>query len=702
MGLQNWLTGGGQKMPFIAGSYSPTRAVRFTLPFTAVIALILATSSLSFAAKAKPPKLTNSDCLACHNDTTLTKDLDGKSVSLYVSEDKFKDSIHSAFTCIDCHDDVKAAPHEATPAKVSCAKCHADQQANYDRGYHAEALRKGNIHAARCVDCHGSPHEIVPVSDPKSPVHRTQIPTTCGTCHSQKFVMEASGHSAQPFFSYEESVHGKAVAAGSEKAAVCTDCHGSHEIRPASDPKSPIFKFNVPATCAQCHDSVKAQYTKSIHGQAIARGNWQAPVCTDCHGIHSIKARIDPSSTVSSQALAKTTCARCHEGVRLSQEFGMQGRRASTYLASYHGLASELGSATVANCASCHGVHDILPSSDPHSRINKANLVQTCSQCHPGVTEKFALSKVHVDEPQSADIGSIAVRWIRRFYVGMIVAVIGAMLLHNFLIWRKKAVRKLAAQHRVVVRLNSNQRIQHFILLVSFFLLVITGFMLKYPDSWLASIFGMGEKVRGIVHRVAAVALIGAGLYHVFYVLTTRDGKGLIRGLLPDLKDGFDLLGIMRHYLGLDDKKPEFGRFTYAEKLEYWALVWGMIVMASTGIMLWAKMSVGHFLPRWYLDIATAIHFYEAVLATLAIVVWHFYQVIFDPDVYPMSWAWWDGKVSLEHYREEHALDPEPILEGIAAEQAQEVSKRALEKPAAEPAPSGQEAEPLEREMTLH
>ena len=286
----------------------------------------------------------------------------------------------------------------------------------------------------------------------------------------------------------------------------------------------------------------------------------------------------------------------------------------------------------------------------------------------------------------------------------MIFAVIGAMLLHNFLIWRKKVAKRIAAQHRVVVRLSSSQRIQHFILLVSFFLLVITGFMLKYPDSWFASVFDVGEKIRGIVHRVAAVALIGTGLYHVFYVLATRDGKRLIRALLPDLKDGFDVLGIVRHYLGLDDKKPEFGRFTYAEKLEYWALVWGMIVMASTGIMLWAKVSVGHFLPRWYLDIATTVHFYEAVLATLAIVVWHFYQVIFDPDVYPMSWAWWDGKVSLEHYREEHPLDPEPILEGIAAEQAEEVAKVAGEKPGSgqTPSSSAPESEPFEREMTLH
>jgi len=480
--------------------------------------------------------------------------------------------------------------------------------------------------------------------------------------------MEASGHSAQPFFSYQESVHGKAVAAGSEKAAVCTDCHGGHEILAAGDPKSSIFKFNVPLTCAKCHESVKQEFMASIHGKAISRGNSQAPVCTDCHGIHSIKSHTDPNSSVSGQNLARVTCSRCHEGVRLSQEFGFEGHRSTTYLASYHGLASKLGSQVVANCASCHGVHNILPSSDERSTINRANLVKTCGQCHPGVTDKFVAAKVHVDAPLSADTGSIAVRWIRKFYVGMIVLVIGGMLLHNLIIWRRKAIAHRAAQHRIIERMNRHQRIQHILLFTSFIVLVLTGFALKYPDSWFASLLSMGERVRGIAHRVAAVVLIGVGTYHVLYVALNRQGRRLIFDFLPVPKDVTDLWQSMRYYVGLSDKKPEFARFNYAEKAEYWALVWGLIVMASTGIMLWAKVTVGNMLPRWWLDVATAIHFYEAVLATLAIVVWHFYQVFFDPDTYPMNWAWWDGKVSFEHYQEEHGLDSEVLMHAAQSE----------------------------------
>ncbi len=629
------------------------------------IGLLSLVLSATFALPAtKPvPKPTNDECLACHGDSTLTRDVNGKSVSLYVNPAAFQKSIHGMmFACVDCHADIKTSPHENTPAKIRCAQCHLDQQAAYDRSFHAKAIHSGDGQAATCGNCHGSAHELLAASDPQSRVNHANIPATCGACHGQKFVMAASGHSAQPFMSYQESVHGRAVSAGSEKAAVCTDCHGSHEILAASDAKSSIFKFNVPATCAKCNNNIEQEFAQSIHGQAIAHGNWQAPVCTDCHGIHSIQAHLDPNSSVSAINLARVTCARCHEGVRISQEFGVEGRRSTTYLASYHGLASKLGSQVVANCASCHGVHNILPSSDPRSTINRANLVNTCGQCHPGVREKFVLSKVHVDAPVSADIGSLAVRWVRKFYLGMIFVVIGGMLAHNFIIWRQKAIARHQFAHRSVVRMTLQQRFQHVILFTSFIILVITGFALKYPDSWFAQLLGQGERARGIIHRVAGVVLIGIGVYHVVYIAVTRAGRQLVTDFLPKLKDASDVWGVLRHSLGLSKEKPEFARFSYAEKAEYWALVWGLMVMAATGVMLWAKVLVSRWLARWWLDVATAIHLYEAILATLAIVVWHFYQVMFDPDVYPMNWAWWDGKMSFEHYREEHGLDSGTLL----------------------------------------
>ena len=482
--------------------------------------------------------------------------------------------------------------------------------------------------------------------------------------------MSAIGLSTQVFFAYEQSVHGKAVSAGSQKAAVCTDCHGAHDILMAGDPKSSTFKFNVPSTCGKCHESEDQQYLQSVHGQAIRLGNWLAPVCTDCHGIHTIQAPGNPASSVSAQALAQITCARCHQGVRLTGEFGVPGARVASYEASYHGLASRLGSTVVANCASCHGSHLILASSDPRSTINQANLAVTCGQCHPGATAKFTRFPIHAGTSPSTDVGSAVVAWIKRFYLGIIFSVIGAMVLHNLLIWRSKAVARRELEPAAVVRMTLNQRIQHWILLVCFTVLVLTGFALIYPLSTVADWVGVTDPIRRTVHRIAGVALIVTGIYHVVYVFFDRTGRRMRQALLPEPKDIRDLWVTLRYHLGLSRQKPEFGRFSYGEKFEYWALVWGTIIMACTGLMAWFQVLVTRRLPGWWIDVALTIHLYEAILATLAILIWHFYQVIFDPDVYPMNWSWWNGRMSLEHYKDEHPLDAEPILEAMQRESA--------------------------------
>ena len=613
----------------------------------------------------------DAECLACHSDPTLTTPgADGKPASLYVDADKMKQSVHGGtFACVDCHKDVKSSPHAETPAKITCATCHAEEQTAYSHTYHATAKKPDGSTPATCVDCHGDAHTVLPASDPKSKVYHTNIPATCGACHGQRFVMGTTGVSTQPFVSYQESVHGRAVASGSQQAAVCTDCHGAHDILPANDEKSLINKFNVPATCGRCHAGVQAEYTQSIHGQAIARGNTLAPVCTDCHGIHTIHtvsgAPGGPNNPAADQSLTRDSCAGCHQGVRLTQEFGVAGNRVSSYLDSYHGLASQGGSVVAANCSSCHGVHNILPSSDPRSTINPANLDATCGQCHKGVTTKFTRAKVHVDIDGggASDAGTVAVRWVRWFYIPLILLVIGGMFLHNAILWRAKTRSLRRLQTHLVVRMTPNQRWQHLILLTSFFVLVVTGFALRFPESWFASLLGLSEHWRSLIHRIAGVALIADGVYHIFYVALTVDGRKLICDLFPVWKDATDAWGTMLYYLGFRKEKPKYARFNYAEKAEYWALVWGTGLMALTGIMLWAKVSVGNLLARWWIDAATAVHFYEAILATLAILVWHFYQVFFDPDVYPMNWAWRDGSMSAEHYREEHPLDTQTLAE---------------------------------------
>jgi cytochrome b subunit of formate dehydrogenase len=626
-------------------------------------AIFLLGSALPIRAQHKPK---DEDCLTCHADNTLTKELNGKQISLFVDGKKLQHSIHGSMklACVDCHKDVKTLAHDTPPQKVLCESCHADAKDVYAHSMHARVTSTGRI-AADCQDCHGNAHEVLAGGHSDSPINHGHIPATCGRCHGQKFLMESNGVSAQPFISYQESVHGRATEKGSKEAAVCTDCHGSHAIIPPSEAQSSIYKMNVPATCGKCHSEITQAFNQSIHGQAIAHGNQLSPVCTDCHGIHSIKSHKDPNSPVAEQNLSRDTCAHCHEGVRLSSEFGIPGNRVSTYMDSYHGLAAKGGSVVAANCSSCHGVHNILPSSDPHSTINRTNLNATCGKCHKGATQKFTLTPVHfADGGHSRAIGSQITRWVRIIYTILILGVIGGMFLHNFVIWRSKAVARRQMQNPMMQRMSTNQRWQHLILLTSFIILVITGFALKFPESWFADLLGIGETVRSVVHRVAGLVLIGAGFYHVFYLAIANEGRRLVRDILPATKDLTDVCQAMTFYLGLGKTKPKFGRFTYGEKAEYWALVWGTALMGITGVMMWAKVWVGNLLARWWVDVATAVHFYEAILATLAIIVWHFYQVFGDPDVYPMNFAWWDGKMPLEHYKHDHELDVESLESG--------------------------------------
>ena len=168
---------------------------------------------------------------------------------------------------------------------------------------------------------------------------------------------------------------------------------------------------------------------------------------------------------------------------------------------------------------------------------------------------------------------------------------------------------------------------------------------------------GSSEPFRRWAHRVAGVVMLAVGAYHLIYILATRDGRKLVADLFPVKKDALDVWQAVRYLAGLTKDKPKIGRFGYAEKMEYWAVVWGTIIMGATGLAIWMKIDVTQFLPRWVVTVATTIHYYEAVLACLAIIVWHFYHVIFDPEVYPLNTACLDGRISEEFQAHEHPLE---------------------------------------------
>ncbi|OYW00466.1 MAG: hypothetical protein B7X11_04500, partial [Acidobacteria bacterium 37-65-4] len=357
-------------------------------------------------------------------------------------------------------------------------------------------------------------------------------------CHSnpaliQKYLVTE----ALPVAAYEEEVHGRAIQQGNLKAASCNDCHGVHDILSPTNPRSHIWKQNVAATCGKCHGAIYNTYKDSIHGRAVAAGVLDAPTCNDCHGEHKILGPGDPNSPVYMANVSQLTCSRCHANAGLNSRFNMPAARVPTYEDSYHGLASRSGMQTVANCASCHGVHNIYPSSDPRSTVNKANLGKTCGKCHPDAGQRFAIGPVHTI-PSSSPTGRI-MEAVKLFYFILIPALLGLMVLHNALDWWRKAKRYLAKYKRESgeFRMTLSERWQHGLLLVSFIVLVITGFALKFPDSFWAAPIVRWEKdfpLSGWLHRIAGAVLIVTGLYHIVYLMVTKSGRNWFRAMIPN------------------------------------------------------------------------------------------------------------------------------------------------------------------------
>jgi len=469
----------------------------------------------------------------------------------------------------------------------------------------------------------------------------------CLECHADRTLMKTNA-AGRGIFVFVDSGR---LAASAHKTNSCASCHSDITD---NHPDDGIAAKLV--DCHRCHRQAAQDLAASVHGRASTGGVRETPTCTDCHSGHYIESLKQGDPSRSSAAI----CSRCHASERINTKFNLPPDRVTTFFESYHGLAGAYGSPLVANCASCHGYHRILPSTDPDSTIHPAHLVQTCGQCHPGATEKFALSRIHVNlqaANSGSDLGSQINWWVRRIYLLLIVTVVGGMLAHNLLLLIKKVKAHLGSEGRAILRMSPTQRWQHAVLALSFIVLALTGFALKWPDSWLAVMLGSSESIRRWTHRIAGVVLILVGLYHLIYVFRTRQGWQLVKDLCPTRKDLSDVLTSVRYLSGLRKEKPKIGRFGYAEKMEYWAVVWGTIIMGVTGLIVWFKMEITQWLPRWVVDVALTIHYYEAILACLAIIVWHFYHVMFDPDVYPLNLACWDGKVSKHWHDEEHPLE---------------------------------------------
>lgn len=613
------------------------------------------------------------DCTQCHLESAHGTEF----------EADLETSVHEGFACLDCHAGMDTDPHRETAVTAgmdACGECHFDVAEDYEA--HGSAT-VGSEDIPVCSDCHGD-HHILPSSAEDAPTHPANLPRTCGQCHENlDLTTKYQALLDHPIELYEHSIHGRIRDGEADRAASCGDCHATegsaHQILAPGDPRSAINHFNIPGTCGRCHGAVEEEFWEGIHGQLVARGETGSPVCTNCHGEHGILPPNDPRSPVSRARLAEQTCTPCHESAQLNERYELPAGRLATFIDTYHGLKTKAGDHTVANCASCHGVHRILPSSDPSSSVHPDNLQSTCGECHPRISERLASIPIHGDGPGHQSRAAVIVE---RIYIVAIIVVIGLMVIH-WLLDLLRQIRLVMTRQPQVRRMRTHEVWQHTLLMVSFIVLVISGFSLRFGQSWMARLFfgwEGGFELRGTIHRWAAVLFTLTTVWHLVFVVFYRRGRKFVADMMPRREDFTGFWQRILYNLGRRDETPRFGRFSYVEKAEYWALVWGTAIMILTGIFLWVDNWLAQFLPAAVLEVSLVVHYWEAWLATLAIGVWHLYSTVFNPHVYPMNPSWLTGTMPEEMYRHEHPAHLEQ-----AKKETEDWAKAELDKLGSEP-----------------
>ena len=385
-------------------------------------------------------------CTMCHTNRDLLLGTVGDSAkadSLYVDPSEFGESVHGrmGFACTMCHPGMQAFPHgERQP--VSCGSCHAAAAQELGTSVHGRPNPDTGEVPATCADCHTN-HHILRPSDPESSVYRLTQFEACARCHEDPEKMGAFGQAnVETVSSYMHSVHGRGLLEkGLSVAPVCTDCHGqvgdgAHSIQEVPDTASPMNRLHVTQTCGRCHAGILARYDRGIHGEAFNEGNPDAPTCVNCHAEHGVASVASPTSRVNPLHIAQT-CTGCHDREDFNQKYGLAPARGSTFGASFHGIALEGGQITVANCESCHGSHEILPSSDPRSTVYPDNLTTTCGGCHPGIGPGVARGRIHV--ASIAEDGSALGSAVQVFYVlviaGTVFYALGLIALDQYRYW---------------------------------------------------------------------------------------------------------------------------------------------------------------------------------------------------------------------------------------------------------------------------
>ena len=533
----------------------------------------------------------------------------------------------------------------------------------------------GDRDAPTCNDCHQR-HAVSEQTNPASPTYPRNVPELCARCHNagERAARRIQRTGPDIVQGYEMSIHGKGLLeSGLVVTATCTDCHGAHTELPASETASTINPNNVAGMCGQCHYGIEEQFRESVHwpedGEFANGGDDRGyPTCEDCHTSHTI-SRTDRDDF---RMLMMSQCGRCHE------------EESETFFDTYHGKVSRIGGASVAKCYDCHGTHDILPTTEPASTLSRGNIVETCSQCHSGANRRFTGYLTHAThhDPERYP-------WLFWTFWAMASLLIGTLTFATnhtgawlWRLWRSPedwkhepvdAVVEAEGVNRLEYRrFTKFQRSLHGVMMVSFMLLALTGMALKFSYmGWaqaLAWLLG-GFEAMGVWHRVGAMALFTVFFIHLIDVRKQKIRAGQTwlqyitsRDSLVFNKDDVEEFKASIKWFTGRGPRPNYGRYTYWEKFDYFAVFWGMIVIGSTGFLLWFPELFTILFPGWLVNVATIIHSDEALLAVAFIFTIHFFNTHFRLDKFPMDPVIFTGRVPVEELKRDKPREYERMV----------------------------------------
>jgi hypothetical protein len=439
-------------------------------------------------------------CLGCHGERGLSvKFQNGESLDAFIDGSKFKASVHQLLSCSACHAEFSAQGHPertfrsreqfSSKSSAICRQCHAEEQLKKSP-VHASLFAAGNKTPV-CADCH-NPHTVTLVAGGKKFIsekdhclrcHQHAMGITlrngekvslkvnaaalegsvhaklgCFDCH---FGFSTSQHPKRNFntprdFSIAqadacrrchfdkytktlESIHYSILSQGNLKAPVCTDCHGAHTVVQARADKLQSSK-----RCGRCHQDIFGTYTKSIHGTAlIQENNTDVPICADCHTAHSIQG----AHTQDYRDKVPEICGKCHGNSELMKKYGLYPGVVNSYLQDFHGVtlkfyqrqkdgtATDISRKAIATCVDCHGIHDITKTTGPTTNIVKARLKNRCQKCHAGASEEFPDAWLSHYEPSLSNAPLVfLINLTYKFFIPfMLIGLILQILLH---VWR--------------------------------------------------------------------------------------------------------------------------------------------------------------------------------------------------------------------------------------------------------------------------